>query len=383
MHATATRSFAAGNRRTRQRVAASRASLNDLLSSARNAGSVTSQSAKPPSNNRAAPIKLSPALPPLQLCASLPRDPALFSAVPRLPSFLHAPEPGDATLKTRPWGGTRLASLRAAPPEIPRPIGESWEFSTLVGSESRSAGRPLSALLGRQLPFLAKLLDTARPLSIQVHPNDDPATATSGKEEAWVVLDAAPDAFVLAGVKPGVTHAEFADAVYAAARDASHGPALLVLLQAVSVQKGTTVLVRAGTVHAIGGGILLAEIQQPADCTYRIFDYGSNREVHLADALHAARVQVQPTVWQPGEKPTVLRGKHIELEILGPGHHQQVSHTDALLISVSRHQFTAGNSSIAIDAGALHLITPGHRFEIEVPNGGVVVVGRLMPPQQN
>jgi hypothetical protein len=192
------------------------------------------------------------------------------------------PEPGPSTLKITRWGGRRLAALRGAGADAT--VGESWEFSTLDGHESRALGRPLSAVLGAPLPFLAKLLDTASPLSVQVHP-DDTADAP-GKEEAWVVLAADPDAHVWAGVRPGVTRKQFSDAL-------TDGARCLDLLLCHRVTPGAVLLVPARTIHAIGGGILLAEIQQPTDCTLRLHDHGSDRPIQPAEALAAADLAQQ------------------------------------------------------------------------------------------
>jgi mannose-6-phosphate isomerase class I len=298
----------------------------------------------------------------------------------RRPALL-APEPGPATLKHRPWGGARLAALRNAPADLPRPIGESWEFSTMPGSESRAHGQPLSAVLGRPLPFLAKLLDTARELSVQVHPDDDPDTGTGGKEEAWVVLDADPGTEVLVGVRDGVDATTLAAAVRDAADDPAHGDRLTALLQPIPVRAGTVVLVPAGAVHAIGGGILLAEIQQPSDCTYRLHDYGSERELHVAAGIAAARVDARATVWQPGDAPGTLRGRHLTLDVLAQGRHERVARADELLIPFAgRCLVTVAARSHDLLAGELRLATTRLRYVLDLPPGGGAVVGRIDAP---
>ncbi|MEM6996038.1 MAG: hypothetical protein AAF721_36360, partial [Myxococcota bacterium] len=111
--------------------------------------------------------------------------------MPKLCPPLIRPEPGPTTLKVTRWAGTRLAALRGAE-DVAGAIGESWEFSTLPGSVSRACGEPLDTLLGAPLPWLAKLIDTAAPLSIQVHPTDDVVSGAPGKEEAWIILEAEP-----------------------------------------------------------------------------------------------------------------------------------------------------------------------------------------------
>lgn len=247
------------------------------------------------------------------------------------------PEPGPTTLKRAPWGGRRLAALRVqegspAATDGPTagaadqtndghglPIGESWEFSTLAGSESRAQGRALSEVLGRPLPFLAKLIDTAAPLSIQVHPEDDPASGRLGKEEAWIVLDAEPGASVLAGAADGVADRDLARAMEEAIARPERGAVLLEALRKIPVARGMVILVPAGTVHSIGAGILLAEIQQPSDCTHRLFDYGSDRPIHPEAARAAWRIEAQPRIWRPGEPGGSLQGRHLALHVQTPG----------------------------------------------------------------
>jgi len=226
------------------------------------------------------------------------------------------PEPGTATLKPARWGGSRLAQLRGVAQTDP-PIGESWEFSTLPGSPSRALGRALSDVLGRPLPFLAKLIDTAAALSIQVHPPDAPGQL--GKEEAWVVLDAVPGATLLAGVRPGVDDDGLDAGMRRAIADPTNDATLLGLLESIPVRRGSVVVVPAGTVHAIGPGILLAEIQQPVDCTYRLFDYGSGRPIHPDAARAAWRVDARPEIWHVGDPLRPLAGKHVGLALWGEG----------------------------------------------------------------
>ncbi len=252
--------------------------------------------------------------------------PPLRGIDPRI--SLVRPEPGPTTLKRVPWGGRRLAALRAGHerPATPAggptdglPIEESREFSTLPGSESRAQGRALSEVLGGPLPFLAKLIDTAAPLSIQVHPEDDPANGRLGKEEAWIVLDAEPGASVLAGAAAGVGDGELALAMEEAIARPERGTVLLEALRRIPVERGMVILVPAGTVHSIGAGILLAEIQQPTDCTHRLFDYGSDRPIHPEAARAAWRIEAQPRIWRPGEPGGSLRGRHLTLHVHTPG----------------------------------------------------------------
>ncbi len=294
---------------------------------------------------------------------------------------LVAPEPGPTTLKATRWGGTRLAALRGAEPGDGA-IGESWEFSTLPGSMSRAQGRPLLETLGRPLPFLAKLIDTAAPLSIQVHPADDDATATAGKEEAWIILDAAPDATVLAGVVDGVDDAQLRAAMHEAIEHPDRDAVLIDCLRRVPVHRGMIIVVPAGTIHAIGPGILLAEIQQPVDCTYRLFDYGSGRPIHPEQAADHWRIGARPDIWSPGQPARPLRGQHVRLQSRGPGTHTlQGEDTPRLLVAVGDgavglHPNGDPSAELAMAHGDLLLHT-GEEVQVDVGAGAQLVTGTV------
>lgn len=276
------------------------------------------------------------------------------------------PEPGPSTLKITRWGGRRLAPLRGAPAD--QTVGESWEFSTLPGHESRARGRPLTDILGGPLPFLAKLLDTALPLSVQVHPGD--TADAPGKEEAWIVLAADPGAHVWAGLCHGVSPDEFSAAV-------ARGAACLDLLLRHPVVPGTVILVPARTVHAIGGGVLLAEIQQPTDCTLRLYDHGSDRPIQPDAALLLVDHTARPEVWRPQDPPTTIRGRHVALEILGPGAHDRDPAIPTLLVPArGRVHLSAGDDAEHLDPGALRL-APRGPLRVVVPAGGLCVTGTV------
>ncbi len=210
-------------------------------------------------------------------------------------------------LVPRVWGGRRLAErFRARGPE---PIGEAWMvYDENEVLEGLFTGRRLREVLpdlgprflgekafqsyGLELPLLVKLLDTSAWLSVQVHPDDAYAhtieahTGFHGKNEAWVILDAKPGARIIYGVKRPVSRSE----LKAAAEDGS----ILELLNFVPVDPGDVVYVPAGIIHALGPGIFLYEVQQRSDLTYRLFDYGRGRELHLEKALDVARLEPTP-----------------------------------------------------------------------------------------
>ena len=210
----------------------------------------------------------------------------------------------EPRLQPRVWGGRRLAERFGL--ETEEPIGEAW----MVFDENRVASGPYAgrvlaevlpelgeAFLGRavverygyRLPLMVKFLDTADWLSVQVHPDDayvrahEAKSGWLGKAEAWVVLEAEPGAQVIYGVKRPVTR----EALRAAARDGS----ILELLNFVPVQKGDVIYVPPGTIHALGPGLLVYEVSQRSDLTYRLYDYGRGRELHLDRALDVARLE--------------------------------------------------------------------------------------------
>lgn len=196
----------------------------------------------------------------------------------------------------RVWGGRRLG-------EGPVPIGEAWVvFEQNRVAEGPEAGHRLADLsqrlgadllgraplarTGRRFPLLIKLIDAADWLSVQVHPNDQQALEIAGpghlgKTEAWHILAAEPGASLICGAQPGTT----AEVLARAMRDG----AVLDLVRFVPVQAGDTVLLRAGTLHALGPGLFVYEVQQTSDLTYRVFDWNrpqsSGRALHLEQAL--------------------------------------------------------------------------------------------------
>lgn len=209
----------------------------------------------------------------------------------------------------RVWGGQRLR--RATPP-----IGEAWivhEHDRVEGGAHD--GHTLAeltaecgeALLGRlplgrtgdRFPLLIKLLDTADWLSVQVHPNDEQAVQLEGpgqfgKTEAWHILEAGPGAELICGLRPGTTR----DALTAAIGNGT----VADLAQHLAVAAGDTLFIGAGTIHALGPDLLLYEVQQTSDITYRVFDWNrpqaAGRALHIAQSLAVANPaiagEVQP-----------------------------------------------------------------------------------------
>ncbi len=226
----------------------------------------------------------------------------------------------------RVWGGRSLSRFYPTLPE--GSIGEAWVLSDHPQARTPVSNGPLAgetlhtlierygaALVGNRglsgktgaFPLLFKLLDCNDDLSIQVHPSDDyPGLPPGelGKTEMWVVLDARPGAKVVYGLKPGTTADDFAAAV-------CEGRTMDVMRE-LEVQAGDVLYVPAGTIHALGTGLLVAEIQQSSDTTYRVYDYdrpgldGRPRELHVEHALKVTRYGEAPTVQHPAEAPVNL-----------------------------------------------------------------------------
>jgi mannose-6-phosphate isomerase len=201
----------------------------------------------------------------------------------------------------RPWGRLDLRPWYASTGTT-EPVGEAW----LTGPESvvetgAMAGQTLAAVAaeageallgaldhigGPEFPLLVKLLFPNDKLSVQVHPDDAHAQAMGqprGKTECWYVLEAKPGATIALGLREGAT----VDAVRAAIAAGT----LEELLQWVPVQAGDMVFVDAGTVHAIGPGVVFLETQQTCDITFRMYDYGRPRELHVEQALQVMKLE--------------------------------------------------------------------------------------------
>jgi len=217
--------------------------------------------------------------------------------------------------KERVWGGSQLRrALGKDLPGGPTPIGESWELVDLSQDQSvvrlgALAGRTLEGVvreLGTELlgpaaldeqrfPLLVKYIDASQTLSVQVHPDRDVASRLGGraKSEAWYILDAEPDAALYLGLEPGTTVDDLRAALLG-------DGGVEQLVTRVPVRRGDLFPVPPGTVHAIGAGILLAEVQQPSDTTYRVYDWGrvgldgKPRELHVEHALQSIHLDARP-----------------------------------------------------------------------------------------
>ncbi len=214
------------------------------------------------------------------------------------------------------WGGNKIKEIFGLNSPFEH-TGEAWLLSAVPGKETpvRSGffkGMTLSYLwqildspfwgdyAGKEkkdFPLLLKIIDAKRDLSVQVHPDDDTAREKHngfGKNEMWRILDAGPGSVIYAGLKEGVTREDFLQAL--------KGKRLEEILRPLEVLPGDMVFIPAGTVHAIGKGILLAEIQQTSDITYRIYDWnrtgldGKPRPLHIDEAFEVIQFDSRPDV---------------------------------------------------------------------------------------
>lgn len=227
------------------------------------------------------------------------------------------------------WGGRRLETALGKPLPPGDDYAESWELADHGADQSVVEAGPLSGvelhrlvcrqgtdLLGQhapqpQFPLLFKFLDAQKNLSVQVHPNDRQAARLSppdhGKTEAWVVLHAEPGSRIYAGLKPDVDRQTLRQAIANGTADQC--------LHCVEPSAGDALLIRAGTVHAIGAGLVIAEIQQSSDTTYRLYDWnrvgpdGQPRQLHVEEALAVIDFETGPVSLRDAE-PT--DAEHIE-----------------------------------------------------------------------
>ena len=228
----------------------------------------------------------------------------LTDTCPLLPLTMHPAFRGG---KLTPWGGEKLRTVYAKPiAEVP--TGESLEISCIPGLESTDdAGVKLPELIAKYgarfagkyaaeaFPLLLKFIDAADSLSVQVHPDDAYAGRVEngklGKTEAWLILDAPQGSQLVYGIQPGTTLPALRTACEA-------GAAVESYLRRVDVNPGDVCFIPAGCVHAIGAGIMLYEIQQSSDVTYRFYDWdrvdknGNRRELHIDKALDVTDLAV-------------------------------------------------------------------------------------------
>ena len=208
--------------------------------------------------------------------------------------------------KQRIWGGQKLREVFGKDLPAGEKIGESWELADLPEDKSviangELAGQTLHSAIGKYpkeitgdenfppgFPLLIKLLDAQDVLSVQVHPDPDTCLRMGrgqAKTECWYIISTEPGAVIYKGLKEGVTKEQFTEAI--------EKGSVADMLVKIPVEVGQCHFLPSGTTHAIGPGLLIAEIQMPSDTTYRVFDWnrvdetGKSRELHIKEALES------------------------------------------------------------------------------------------------
>jgi len=278
--------------------------------------------------------------------------------------FLLAPEYREYV-----WGGAKLR------PQVV-PTAEAWiVYAGNRVSSGQYAGQTLEDLTkrfradllgkralpstGGRFPVLIKLLDPAQWLSVQVHPNDEQArqlegAGSAGKTEAWHIIESEPNASLLAGIKPNVSAAALQEAI--------RNGTITDCAQTFFPKTGETLFIPAGTLHALGPGLLIYEIQQESDITYRVYDWGrpqsATRKLHIEQALAVCNPNAQPQIIAApslldGEAKTLTECEYFKLEILQAGERAAQCQTGgesfhALTLLEGQSQIRAGQESFLL-----------------------------------
>ncbi len=293
------------------------------------------------------------------------------------------------------WGGRRLEQVLLKHLPDDAPYGESWEIVDLPDNQSVVSGGPFlgqtlgdllkehpGEMLGRadllegRFPLLYKYIDADKTLSVQVHPDEDACRrlgqGARPKTESWYIIDCRPGSVLYVGHKKGVDRAAFARALEKGEIEG--------LLNAVEVSSGDFIYLPAGTVHAIGAGIMLAEVQQSSDTTYRVFDWnrvgldGKPRQLHINQALESIAFHRPgpPDVTPPrSDRPGVV-SPHFELELLDSSKESRASlqHDGPMVLmglgGDGAARVTCENSFEEIGLGQTILIPAALAFDVSV-----------------
>ena len=272
-----------------------------------------------------------------------------------------------APFRLKPWFSERVWGRRDLRPwytdtGTTELVGEAW----LTGPEcvvetGELEGRTFASVaqdLGGEFPLLVKLLFPNEKLSVQVHPDDAQAQTfgeVRGKTECWYVLEAEPGAAVALGLKDGAGKEQVAAAIADGTMES--------LMEWVPVSVGDMLFVDAGTVHAIGPGVVLLETQQTSDVTYRLYDYGRPRELHLEKGLAVMKAKTQAGKVKPREMDGFIR--LIEQKYFSVDRYD-LGKMDEVRVSME------GRGCLVGLKGTVSVITPGDEVEL-VPGQAVVI----------
>lgn len=317
----------------------------------------------------------------------------------------------DPILHELIWGGRRLGTVLHKAIGDGSDYAESWEISDyrdqvsivsdgpLAGTSLRDLvqSRPLE-LIGpaigarEQFPLLVKFIDAAQNLSVQVHPDDETGrrlAGDNGKTETWVILAAVPGSLIYAGLEAGVGPDEF--------RRAIDSGEVEPLLHRFEARPGDAILIDAGTVHAIGAGVLLAEIQQMSDATLRVFDWnrigldGKPRELHIERAMQSIDFQRGPVapisvererLGDAGTRERLAHSRYFALERWTLGGPSKIGRPDRFTILMGldgRSAITSGGDSFPLEFGQTMLL-PAAVGECDIaPHDQAVVLTCVVP----
>jgi mannose-6-phosphate isomerase len=308
------------------------------------------------------------------------------------------------------WGGRKLATVLRKPIGEGSEYAESWEISDYRADVSRVAEGPFAGstlrdlirnhgedLFGpalgvrEQFPLLIKFIDALRDLSVQVHPDDERGRRLAndnGKTETWVVVHSEPGSKIYAGLKAGTTRAEMAAAIQAGTVES--------LLHSFPARAGDCILIPAGTVHAIGAGVVLAEVQQMSNATFRLHDWGrlgpdgKPRQLHLAEALESIDFEAGPvapmsTTAEPmpgGLRERLARSEYFALERLTLGGPTTIGDLERFTIVLGLEgevEVRSGEISVSMELGQT-LLLPASIGPCEVrPRGRATLLTCIVP----
>ena len=312
----------------------------------------------------------------------------------------------EPIIKRRIWGGRRLERLGKSLP-ADTPIGESWEIADLEEDQSIVRNGPAKGTSLRRLveswgddllggvelfegrfPLLIKFLDAAQTLSVQVHPDEAMAKSLGGnvrvKNEAWYVIEAEPGGAIYQGLADGVDREAFAAAI-----GQGH---VAETLRRVPVKPGQCYYLPSGTVHALGAGVLVAEIQTPSDVTYRVYDWdridaatGRARELHVEQALqciHFGELPPRPershvaSVWTSLTRLVTCESFIVERVRMAAGFEQNIPHGGLVvwivLEGAGRITCTGGRDPLDFTTGDVVLLPAAPTgASVKVPEGAM------------
>ncbi len=294
----------------------------------------------------------------------------------------------------RIWGGHRLDKHFGE--DRSEPIGEAWLVADLVeGFSSTVSGRPLTELVaelgstmqgafGDRFPLLVKVIDADADLSIQVHPSHEEAKRFSraqSKDECWLILDARDEAYIYFGFNQKYSESQV--------REALAQGTITELLEKIHVKAGDVFRIGPGTVHAIGKGITLLEVQEPSDTTFRVYDYerpgldGKPRALHVEEAMSVATLDRAPRIAPQKEAGWIVHAVGDHYAMLGKritGSAQVPGAGPRVVISLGEIDIRSGEHECRLGRWEAAVIPGG--IDAELLGNGNVIVATTAPPQK-